>query len=310
MQRRELLKLMTGLPVGAVVANVDVDADVDEFAFPSATDSTPSPNQLMYLHPGELTFVMGRPCNGKSTLALSIALDYAEAGKEVWYFSMARRSRETAELVGLELSQTGNVKDPYDRFARTRQFHSSLNGQRLGINFFDHYFATGTSLPQLLRIANNQELREPELVIYDADSIDCTELTGLEEHTMSEDLRKRRLECDQVFHAPIMLTLGMPGGADVERDDKRPLMEDLKPRRDPRPGRALVDELYFVHRPAIYDEDLGTDKLDALELTRMNRLRPDNHTRRLVRDTHSKRVRNLNHEEVELAMAHWDDERA
>ena len=53
-----------------------------------------------------------------------------------------------------------------------------------------------------------------------------------------------------------------------------------------------------------------TDKLDALELTRMNRLRPDNHTRRLVRDTHSKRVRNLNHEEVELAMAHWDNERA
>jgi hypothetical protein len=298
MQRRELLKLMTGLPVGAAAANVDAD----DLALPAETGEHTSISQLMYLHPGELTFLMGRPSNGKTTLALSLALDYADAGKQVWYFSMARQSREAAEAVGLELRHMNGMEGAADRLNSTRQFFAYHHGQHVPINFFDHYFATHVSLPQVQHAAANLGVSRPDLVIYDADSIDCTTLTNLEEAGMATDLNRRRMECKQIFSAPILLTLGLPGGAAVERDDKRPLMEDLKPRRDLRPGKALVDELYFVYRPLIYEEDFASSKIDAIELTRGNRLRPDNHTRMLVRDEQKQRLRLPNHPEVERIM--------
>ena len=89
-------------------------------------------------------------------------------------------------------------------------------------DFFDHCFATHVSLPQVGYSAHNQGVNKPDLVIYDADSIDCTQLTDLEEGSMAMDLRRRAMECRSIFRAPILLTLGMPGVDDPDREDARP----------------------------------------------------------------------------------------
>jgi hypothetical protein len=305
MQRRELLKLMTGLPAGAAVAdNLD---DLDDMAFPTDTDSENSHHKLLYLHPGEINFLLGRPKNGKTTLAMSIALDYALRGLNVWFFSMGRESHDIASMMRLELKQ---FEDGSDDVMCEKHYHTYHNGRRIPLTCFDHFFATSTSLTQIKHFSYDQTIGWPSLVIYDGDSIDCTQLTVLEETSMSLDLRKRRLECTNLFKAPIIVSMALPSGAHLERDDKRPLETELKPRRDPSYGNALVDELYFVHRQALYEDEWDNDKLDSLELTRVNRLRPDDHKRLLVRDEESQWLRTLNHEEVEQLLAESPDQHA
>jgi hypothetical protein len=300
MQRRDLLKLMTGLPAGAAVAgNLDAPDglnDLEELAFPTDTVSENNQHKLLYLHPGEISFLLGRPKNGKTTLAMSIALDYAMRGLNVWFFSMGRESRDIAAMMGLELKQ---FQDGTEEVMRERHFHTYADGRRISITFFDHFWGTHTPLTQVPRAAADYTLEQPRLVIYDGDTLDTTTLTDIEEHTMATDLQQRRVECAHVFKAPIIISMAMPGGAALEREDKRPLESELKPRRVRRPTQSLVDELYFVHRQALYEDEWDIDKLDAIELTRVNRLRPENHTRLLVKDTQTQRLRNLNHEEVE-----------
>ena len=294
MKRRDLLKYLTGLPLGiSAVASAG-----SEMHLPVSAEPKRKPFRLLYLHPGELTFLLGRPCNGKTSVALSIALDYVEAGKQVWYFSMARRSRDVASVLGLQLRHMGTFDGPEDCTARTRQFFSYFNGKHVPLHFFDHYFATNVSLHQVRYALRNLSVTQPDLVIYDADSIDCTQLTDMEEATMAVDLRMRRAECERA-KAPILLTLGMPGAENTV--DARPRISDLKPRRDPRPGQALVDELYFVHTPSNYEE-LKKDSPRFIELTRANRLRTESFSRLLVKDWGTGRVHKLAAPEIDYLL--------
>jgi len=65
-----------------------------------------------------------------------------------------------------------------------------------------------------------------------------------------------------------------------------------------------VDELYFVHRPALYEET-AEGHPDVLEITRCNRLRRDSFTRILVQDKSNRRLRKPNHAEVGQVME-WE----
>ncbi|MDP6615732.1 MAG: hypothetical protein QF790_01000, partial [Gammaproteobacteria bacterium] len=251
-----------------------------------------------------------RPCNGKTELAMNIALDFAEAGSSVWYFSMAGNSRGIAEEMGLNLHPLESHELLTDGWFSRRAFRVVNGNRALPLTLIDARLAPGVALPSWRLDFPSLGHQNPKLVIYDGGDIDVTALNRLEQQVMSHDLFKRKLECKRVYGATILMTMGMPSSSDVESEDKRPTFAELQRCFEQRPGRTRVDEIYFVYRPGLYEENCFGGRLNAIELTRCNRIRKETRSRLLVMDEGSGRLRNPNHEEVERVIEEKSASRA
>ena len=105
MKRRDLLKGIAALPVGAAAPgfSAEVLAQPDT----SEEDWTWHSHMLgIDIAPGELTFLAGRPSNSKSALALDIALTNATSFEyDTWFFARQRKPQKIADLLGIRLER-------------------------------------------------------------------------------------------------------------------------------------------------------------------------------------------------------------
>jgi len=296
--RRDIAKFISCLPLTGL-SSEELNAATDQHNMLAAIAGGDI-SRLLPIKSGDITALLGRACNGKSTLALSVAMEYAEnnAG-EIWYFSTSERSRETAQLLGLILEQQPTADDPTDYYdPQPKHYRAYKDGKRLPITFVDEWFATNMSVWHWPDWAADIEDKPPALIIYDLDHLDITTLSNEEEFDLTADLDATRKECRRCDTA-VLVTMKLPSGMELDRIDKRPRMDELKPRRNINQA-PLVDEVFFVHRPALYEHDWNNIHTDHVEVLRASRVRSYTGQRVLVKDPESDRFREPDSSEREL----------
>jgi hypothetical protein len=307
MKRRDLLKSMAALPLGAATAASAQPRNISSSTLGSTPASTPSSaaqptigsDGIIPLVPGEITALLGRPGSGKTTVAMSAALELIDAGlSSVWYFSLGDRGVEAAEKTGLGTKQLVNSRAA-SKFIPNPSIHQAFDGSRpLPLMIISEFFASDLVLPHLQENFSVLGDRPPGLIIYDADCRDYAQFSEREEGTFSSELSERRDECRNHFNAAILVTLSLPSGYDVERDDKQPILADLRPRRG---VSSLLDEMFFVHRPALYTGSTPGG-IDPLKISRHSRVTARSNSKMLLRDEHTNRLRDLTRVELNQAI--------
>jgi len=299
--RRDIFRFLSSLPLFQAHWLIAEQSLADEADTAIDNEAPANPTRLLPVKPGEVTFLAGRACNGKSSLAMSIALDYADADAgDVWYFCSDGRSEEIAEQFGIELRQ----QPPPDHrvWPDQRHFHAYKDGKHLPISFMDEWYASNRPLNNWNFWFPGLADQNPALVIYDYDEIDCTTLSNIDEDLIASDLERRRDECRHEFNAAILITMKIPSGNDLNRINKEPHISELKPQRQTARD-AIANEVFFVHRPKLYSPEWSGNDLDHIEVIRASRVRHFIAHRILVRDDASKRLRDPDSNELNLMLS-------
>jgi hypothetical protein len=322
MQRRNLIKLLVGLPVIGRLS--------ESLGGNPATRARSRQKPLtacIETWPGEITQILGRPCNGKTTVALSMALEHIEAGNgPVWYFSSTRNSQKIAEEHQLQLTTLPRKtfgkdlaieeRPDWSTYHSERAFAASLPGSNtpLPLTFIDSWQPNTLQLQP--RKGFTPQDPAPTLVIYDMDDINKLALTSNQEHELASGFLARKLEAQQLGNTRIVITISLPSVSPFDGIDARPQLSDFNPRR--RGNTALVDEIYIIYRPGLYEiehhlpvrqdddaEYCDTFIPDYLEIARCNRLTLDRKSYAYIRDKDSGRLRDLTARESQLLIRNF-----
>jgi energy-coupling factor transporter ATP-binding protein EcfA2 len=297
MKRRDLLKTMAALPVGAVSARASAGADTG-----GLDDTTEPPEEYWnwYSHvlgfdiaPGELTFLAGRRGAGKTSLALEIALgiDKLQA-RPVWFFTGACRAHATAALLGIELEAVREQAVGLDY--HTRVYRCRHEGALLSVIFIDSTESFSADLGEL-RAAHPYLRRQdaPKLVIYDADRFDFDHVDADWTDLLAADFEARRQDCDETFDAAMLMTVTLTYAEHMLHSDRQPTLEHL--RLNARKA-MIADQTYFIERPA--GDWTMTQELAAItHANRENVIGTKRSSFMLARDSHTGRFRKLNEDE-------------
>jgi len=286
-KRRDILKALTALPFSQPawsfsLPRLDDLDDLDKLASKNNGDGITS---LLPLKAGEITSLQGRACNGKSSVAMSIAFDYIDAGVgDVWYFCASNHTTVIAEHFGLELHTPEIPKDSKAYQPQPMYYRAYRNGQRLPLSFINESWAANMPLIDWPSWVPDLADSKPALVIYDYDHVDFTGLSDASEHLMAQDFVDRRDDCRK-----------LPTALDLDRIDKTPRISELKPRGNPN-RNPMVSELFFVHRPHLYDFPLSDDASSGVyanhfKLIRANRAQGQVAEQHLIWDKQLTRLR-------------------
>jgi hypothetical protein len=314
MHRRHLRKLQPLLPyIGRLNDALAGGARVH------TRQSTPPATACIDARPGEVTQLLGRPRNGKTTVAFSMALEHIEAGKgPVWFFSGTQNSREIAEKNHLQLSPVEGktfgkdlmIEDrpEWRSYQTERAYSARLQGSAtpLPLTFIDSWN------PEALQLAAPQgfsaENPPPTLVIYDMDHIDIAASHAPNYYALAKAFYARKLEARALGNTRIVITLGLPEIVPFGPHEKRPQLSDFPFR--PRKAKALSDEIYLIYRPSRYEAEFYMRSSegrptrvrnqfvpDYIEIARCNRVTLDRKSYSRIRDKATGRLRELNDEE-------------
>ena len=218
-------------------------------------------NKLGYLMPGSLNILAARPAMGKTAFALCIALNMAQAGKRVLFFSLEMSSDE---LIARSLSQMAEVhnctilKTPKD--LSDQQFDRVINASdvisKLPMTIVDD------GEVKLSKIKSFVQRVQPEIVFVDYLQIITP---SIKEHISNqtqfyEDLTRDLKIMAKQFNLP-MVVLSQLSRANESRQNKRPILSDL---RSSGGIEQNADTVCFLHRPKYYDKDADNDNTEVI----------------------------------------------
>uniref|UniRef100_A0A6H1ZC19 Putative helicase n=1 Tax=viral metagenome TaxID=1070528 RepID=A0A6H1ZC19_9ZZZZ len=202
-----------------------------------------------------LTIVGGRPSQGKSTLLLNLAYDFAQQGKVVYFFSFEMSKEVCVERLFCSACNTdnwlvrtgeiGRYDLPNSKFNEIRnKFYESLGKQR-----FVLIESIGRELPELEKLMNMFEMK-PDVVFIDYGNMIKEKPRVTRKEVLDEYIRGLRALAIRNDFSAIM-------GAQINRKThegnkiREPQLWELK---DSGELEQVADMVFLLHWPYYYDK--------------------------------------------------------
>lgn len=224
-----------------------------------ATGIKPLDEQLGGLFPGELALLGGRPGMGKSAIALSVALHAAEAGKGVLFASLEMPAADLAKRGLASLMAARGLRIPYRDARRGRITEAQVRGYvesaadltRLPIQMTPPSVRSVDALSVAIRRAARAFERQGcELGLIVFDYIQIADGPGARDIDRVGAISKA-LKVAALRHAVPVLALSQLSRAVESREDKRPMLSDL---RESGQLEQDADVIMFAYRDEYYLE--------------------------------------------------------
>lgn len=215
------------------------------------------------LAPGDLYVLAGRPHMGKTALALTLALNVARnTGRRVLYFSpemdasaLASRSIQT---FGIATDEALNPTD--ETVDKARQILQYL--QQYHIDIVPNRAPTIDDVVSRAR-AYALEHRDVALIVIDhLGEIRRPSVMNRTEATVVGEIVQQIRALAGDLRIPVLL-LSQLSRTLERRDDKRPIMSDL---RDSGRIEELADTIMFAYREAVYDDTMPDELAGVAEI--------------------------------------------
>jgi len=255
-KRREILRSLCGIPLGlSSLSGNEIHSDIRKQNKRHNPQESLVGQLTELLEPGTVTLLAGRPCNGKTSLATTLAMEFMQQGKHAKYFTMQKTigqfSRETglSRLVFYDLPITQNL--------RTVVTRSETSGAVLQIT--EAPFPDEKIFEQIPISMGAKPFSQPELIVFDefASSPDSTSTWST---LIATPEYAQKLQCHaQNLRAALLVVVRLKSVGLIERQDKRPSMYDLSHLEQ---WVTNQQGIFFVHRPRLYDHMLPNDVLE------------------------------------------------
>lgn len=219
-------------------------------------------------YPGELTLLGGRPAMGKSSVALTMALNIARAGHGVAIASLEMTPASMAQRALSEATANAGCAVPYINMRRgdmtEDQFRTVVEeGQhvsQLPITFLPRTYSDVDALVagvrQIARASGNLKL----LIV---DYAQLLKAKGRDRYQQVTEISMALKGLAMSLDIPV-LALAQLSRQIEQRDDKRPMLSDLK---ESGQLEQDADNVLFCYREEYYlqgKEPKGSDNLDAM----------------------------------------------
>jgi hypothetical protein len=307
MKRRDLLKGLAALPVGAAAMTVNARALNAGSGRADSNDeegySWYSPVLGVDIAPGELTFLAGQPSNSKTALALDIALTNGTSFEnDTWFFTEVRRPQKTADLLGIRLERVpgDTVSGMNYHFNVYRSF---LGEQPTQLTVIEAHHGLHMELSKLHTHPFLQH-QDPKLMVYDTYSSDLAVLYDDWLQDYASRIYARQHECAEIFDAAMIAAVHMTTGVDIEQDDPHPTLPEL---RQAARAAMIPDQVCFINQPAMDDWTVTDDLTSVMHMTRADVIGTKRTRYMLTRDAATKRYRPLNEDENLMVMGLTDN---
>lgn len=209
---------------------------------------------------GEQIIIAGRPCMGKTALAICVMLNALKEGKRVGFASieMTRDQvfmRMIAIMTGVSYNDQNSGNVNYDQFRKITDANAWLSG------LDKHFFVT--DLPEMSPVTLRGKARRWK-ANHGLDMICVDYLQLMSKDSNDEQERKRQQSREQevayfsrsmkglakMLNIPSIVLAQLNRGVE-ERQDKRPVMSDL---RDSGQIEQDADKIIFLYRDAVYND--------------------------------------------------------
>jgi replicative DNA helicase len=218
------------------------------------------------LKPGLLYLIAGRPAMGKSVLGLQVAARIVSDGGKAAYFTAEMPNAEQVERlvanvgnIDLGALQTGKLDD--EHWARLTSTVTKLSDAKL---WFDE---TGSPmLSDILAKARRLKRREGNIDLVVVDHAGLVEAGGENRQNSQSTVARALKGLAKELSCPVVALVQLSRKLE-ERNDKRPLLSDL---RDSGEWEQSADVVAALYRDEVYNPD-GPDKGCAELLIRKQR---------------------------------------
>ena len=185
-------------------------------------------NKVVKLYKGDVTVIAGRPGSGKTTFALSLALEFAKNGSKGLFFSLEMGEEQIINRMMSQLSLVpiSKFQDSFEAKNLTKEEHGRITNaveemQRLADNL--QIISGNFSSDEILEIAENDK---PEFIIIDYMQL----LRTSEGHGRVEEITYLSMELKRIamkLQIPV-IELCQLSRAVEQRADKKPILSDLR----------------------------------------------------------------------------------
>lgn len=200
---------------------------------------------------GSLTILAARPSMGKTAFALNEALHWAKMGLPGVIFSLEQKDTQIGRrnLANLEEIPLNFLRNKLDE-KHLDKFYTGLSGLReLPIKVSDRRALT---VEQVCSLARIEKMRSPDMKWIVVDYLTCLNFAGRDNHTLKVGNAVKALR-DLAEELNIFVLLLAQLNRSLEsRDDKRPMMSDL---RDSGNIEEYADTIMFIYRNGYYYPD-------------------------------------------------------
>lgn len=185
-------------------------------------------NKVVKLYKGDVTVIAGRPGSGKTTFALSLALEFAKNGSKGLFFSLEMGEEQIINRMMSQLSLVAinKFQDSFEAKNLSKEEHGRITNaveemQRLADNL--QIISGNFSSDDILEIAENDK---PEFIIIDyMQLLRATEGRGRVEEITYLSMELKRIAMK--LQIPI-IELCQLSRAVEQRGDKKPILSDLR----------------------------------------------------------------------------------
>jgi replicative DNA helicase len=202
--------------------------------------------------PGELILVGGRPGNGKTALALSIAMNVARSGKRVAIFSLemskaqlTRRALAMASQVNVHALLKGDLNGgAWKQFVKAA---GDISSYQLLID--DWNGLTPQQMQSSIRNLQNG-YGKVDLVILDYVQLMTDEDERANRVQQISAISRALKVIANTYNIPVVAISSLSRAVE-QRDNKRPVLSDL---RDSGQLEFDADKVFFIYRDEVYNE--------------------------------------------------------
>lgn len=206
----------------------------------------------------KLITIAGRPAMGKTALALQIAINEAQKDKTVLYYSMEMPATEVSWRI---LNNITRNKFNYFKKKQITEIDKSLIDTMVEISKYPIFVndQDAYSIPEIFEsYAQHASLQKVDLIIIDY-------LQLLKYPVRDDEMESIKALVEEIkelankINCPVIILSQLNRGPE-HRDDKRPILEDMRP-------CSLLAEasdcLAFIYRDGFYNKDIPDDTLEC-----------------------------------------------